>query len=132
MHQKHKQTPNMQETQKLMWATFTYYGDDTSTITKLFKNTNIKIAYKTINTIKNHLKPKKLVIDIYNQSGIYQLKCNDCSLKYIGQMGRTFKVRYSEHIHSIKTNKQNSKYAEHILDTGHTYGTIKKILEVLH
>jgi hypothetical protein len=31
---------------------------DTRTITKLFRNTNLKIAYKTTNSLKHHLKPK--------------------------------------------------------------------------
>jgi hypothetical protein len=59
-------------------------------ITKLFKNTNIAIAYKTNNTIRNHLKPILPKTDTYNQSDVYQLKCNGCPLKYIGQTGRTF------------------------------------------
>jgi hypothetical protein len=79
----------------------------------------------------HHLKPRLPKTDIYNQSGIYQLKCNDCSLKYIGQTGRTFKTRYKEHIYAIRTNKLNSKYAEHILDTGHTYGTINETVDVM-
>jgi hypothetical protein len=41
--------------QKTKWATFTYYGPDTI-ITKLFKNNNIKTAFKTTNTIRNHAK----------------------------------------------------------------------------
>jgi hypothetical protein len=41
-------------------------------------------------------------------------------------------MRYNEHIHAIKANKQNSKYAEHILDTGHTYSTVNETLEILH
>jgi hypothetical protein len=40
---------NNQEGKK--WATFTYTGSETKFITKLFKNTNLKIAYKTSNTI---------------------------------------------------------------------------------
>jgi hypothetical protein len=36
------------------WATFTYTGSETKFITKLFKNTNLKIAYKTVNTIGNY------------------------------------------------------------------------------
>jgi hypothetical protein len=87
MHPKQKQTPKTRETQKLRWATFTYYGSDTGTITKSFKNTNIKIAYKTTNKIKNQLKPKIALNDIYNQSGIYQPRYNNCPLKYIGQTG---------------------------------------------
>jgi hypothetical protein len=56
--QKHKiPTNDSQETQKSKWVTFTYYGPDKRKITKIFKNSNITIALKTSNTIRNHLKP---------------------------------------------------------------------------
>ena len=40
-----------QEQQHKNWATFTYIGKQTTYITKLFKNTNVKIAFRTQNTI---------------------------------------------------------------------------------
>jgi hypothetical protein len=43
-----------------------------------------------------------------------------------------YDVCYVEHIQAIKANKQNSKYAQHILDTGYTYGIINETLEILH
>jgi hypothetical protein len=46
--------------------------------------------------------------------------------------GRTFKVRYREHINAIWTNKQNSKFTQHILENGHTYNTMDQTMEVLH
>jgi hypothetical protein len=61
-------------------------GKETKQITKLFKDTNIKIAYKTRNTIQN-LTKQHIQSEKYN-SGIYQLKCQDCPIKYIGQTGR--------------------------------------------
>jgi hypothetical protein len=50
-----KQNTNneQQHKKKTKWATFTYNGKETKQITKLFKDTNIKIAYKTRNTIQN-------------------------------------------------------------------------------
>jgi hypothetical protein len=48
------------------------------------------------------------------------------------QIYRTFKVRYREHINAIRTNKQNSKFAQHILETGHTYNMMDQTMEVLH
>jgi hypothetical protein len=47
---------------------------------------------------------------MFSQSETYQLKCNKYPLKYIGQTGRTFRIKYREHTHDTKTNKQNSKY----------------------
>jgi hypothetical protein len=87
---------------------------DTRTIIKLFKNIDVKRAFKTTNTIKNHLKPREKTVDTCNQSGVYHLKYNRCPLKYIGEMGCTFRVRYKEHIQAMRTNIQNSKYSQHI------------------
>jgi hypothetical protein len=105
---------------KQKWATFTYIGKETRVITKLFKNTNIRISFRTKNTIKNHLKTKKHIPNIYDESGIYQLKCSSCPLKYVGQTDRNFHTRFKEHIQAIRTNKQSSTFAQHILDTQHT------------
>jgi hypothetical protein len=123
-HKKKKQTNTISNgTRK--WETFTYVGKETRVITKLFKNTNLRIAYKTNNTLQKHLQMKNIDPDKYNNSGIYEIKCNSCHLKYIGQTSRNFKTRYKEHIHAIHTNKTTSRYAQRILETGHTYGTVE-------
>jgi hypothetical protein len=59
------------------------------------------------------------------------MKCIDCPLKYVGQTGRTFNTRYKEHIHDIRSNNSNTGYANHILNTGHTYGTITDTMEII-
>lgn len=110
---------------KNKWATFTYFGHKISPITKLFKNTEVGISYKTKNNIRHLLKIKDDKNDLYNLSGVYQLQCSNCPLKYVGQTGRTFNIRFKEHIHDIKNNGQNSKFAQHILDTMHDYNTIE-------
>jgi hypothetical protein len=117
-------------TERKKWITFTYIGNRTRTITRLFRNTGLRIAYLTNNTIKNHLSVNNRNTDKYSRSGIYELKCNSCPLKYIGQTGRNFRTRYNEHIQAIHYNI-NSKYAQHILDTGHAYGTIDNTLNIL-
>jgi regulator of PEP synthase PpsR (kinase-PPPase family) len=42
--------------QKTKWATFTYCGKEVRQMTKLFKNTQIRVAFCTKNTISNILK----------------------------------------------------------------------------
>jgi hypothetical protein len=59
------------------------------------------------------------------------MKCLDCPLKYVNQTGRTFSVRYKEHIHVIRNNNGNSGYSNHILNTGHTYGTITDTMDII-
>jgi hypothetical protein len=53
-------------------------------------------------------------------------------VKYIGQTGRTFRVRYKKHVNAIRTNKQNSKFAQHILETQHNYDPTDQSMQVLH
>jgi hypothetical protein len=55
-----------------------------------------------------------------------------CPLKYVGQTGRTFKTRFKEHIRNIKNNGQNSKFAQHIVDTTHEYQTVDQTMKILH
>jgi hypothetical protein len=59
-----------------MWVTFTYNSKDVRGITKLFRDTNIKVAFRTQNTIQNILRPQPQ-IDKYSRSGICQMKCMD-------------------------------------------------------
>jgi hypothetical protein len=88
-------------------------------ITNLFRNTNINVAYKTSNTIK-HL------------NCVYQMKCKDCPLRYVGQRGRTFRTRYNKHMREIQTNLQSSKFGQHILDTVYNYDTMYQTMKILH
>jgi hypothetical protein len=78
-HHEHKNKNHKNHTQaqkeKQKWAAFTYSGPKIRTITNLFQHTNLKIAYKTTNTIKHLLKLTHEKPEIYNQSGIYQLQC---------------------------------------------------------
>jgi hypothetical protein len=67
----------------------------------------------------------------YDNLGVYKLKCRECPLQYIGQTGRTFKIRYKEHICDIRNNKNTSGFVQHVLDAGHAYGKINEIMEVV-
>jgi hypothetical protein len=40
------------KTQEHTWVTFTYTGKETRLVTQLFRNTNLKISYRTNNTIE--------------------------------------------------------------------------------
>jgi hypothetical protein len=114
------------------WTVFTYTGKETKFITKLFKNTSIKPAFKTTNTLKKHLFPKRNIIDKYEYPGIYTLKCMDCPRQYIGQTGRNFKTRYyKEHTRDIHNNKSTSRYVQHIPKTRHASGNINDTMEIV-
>jgi hypothetical protein len=138
-HMKHNTMPNRnlnttnsdQTPESKQWITFTYTGKNTRTIARLFKNYNVKIAYRTNNTILDCLRVKNRKPDKYESSGVYELKCKSCPMKYVGQTGRNFKTRYREHILAIRNNNTTSRYAQHILETGHEYGTMEDILTIM-
>jgi hypothetical protein len=55
LRKKRKQT-NKTPIRTKKWAVFIYVGKESRIIIKLFRNTNIHIAYKTRNTIQKHLQ----------------------------------------------------------------------------
>jgi hypothetical protein len=36
-----------------------------------------------------------------------------------------------EHIHDIRHNNGNTGYSEHMLNTGHTYGTMENTMDII-
>jgi len=121
--------------EKTTWAKFTYFGRQTHTITRTFKDTHVRITFKTNNTINKILTPKppKLTSDQqYQQSGIYCLTCPDCHTKYIGQTERPFHKRFQEHFHDFKHNIRKSNFATHLLDHNHSIGPINEVMNILH
>ena len=87
---------------------------------------------QTNNTIKKHINDINTDIDKYNKTGVYKLNCNDCNSFYIGQTGRSFSSRYSEHLKALSNNNIHSAFATHIHTKNHSYTNIDTNLEILH
>jgi len=72
---------------------FTYIGKETTYITNVLKNTELKIAMHTNNSIQNILMNNKQLTNNtgkHTHSGVYKLSCPDCSKAYVGQTGGIF------------------------------------------
>jgi hypothetical protein len=92
------------------WASFSYVGKEVIPIAKILKKFNIKVAFRTRNTLGNWLGCKQLYPnedkgDKFDTCGIYKLNCRSCDGSYIGQTGRNFKTRFKEHVNDIKNNR---------------------------
>jgi len=61
----------------------------------------------------------------YENSGIYQLTCPTCNMKYTGQTDQSFKLRFQEHVRDFKYGNGKSKFAQHLLENGHAIGPSK-------
>jgi hypothetical protein len=68
----------------------------------------------------------------FRNSDVYQLTCKDCGNKYTGQTGRSFEKRFKEHFLSFRNNNYNSKFSQHLLETGHAFGKIDDMMESLY
>ena len=76
------------ETEKTQWSKFTYFGKETRPVAKVFKSTRLKVSYSTKSTLEKLLTKKHYPLkDKYENSGIYQLTCPTCNMKYTGQTG---------------------------------------------
>jgi len=125
-HQKH-------DIERTKWAKFTYTGRETKFITKIFKNSNIRIALSANNTIEKLLTTKQEhVKSKYDKSGAYELKRPTCNMTYIGQTGCSFKTRFQEHLRDFKYNKQKSKFAQHLLDKQHSMDKMENTMDIIH
>jgi hypothetical protein len=111
--------------QKTKWATFTYSRKE---IRKIFNDAQIKIAFRLQNNRKNS---ETTSTKRHNKSDIYQTKCLDCPLKYIGQTGRAFHTRNKEHIQETRNNNGSLGYSNHILNTGHKYRIVTDTLDII-
>jgi len=72
-----------------------------------FKHTDIRIAFRTANTIQNLLEHKDPFPGKFLSSGVYTLTCPDCNKAYVGQTGRRFSINYNEHRIAFHNNSQS-------------------------
>jgi hypothetical protein len=66
----------------------------------------MRIAFILHNTIQNIAKLLPQT-DKYNKSSIYRIESLGCPLNYIGQTGKTFHIRYKDHIQTIRNIKNS-------------------------
>jgi len=121
----HKPTrPTAPRTTKQKWTSFTYAGKETSYITNLFRKIELKIAFRTTNTIGNLLSHKNPTPDKFSLPGEYKLTCPHCNKAYVGQTGRRFAARYKEHEKAFRNNCHTSSFAKHLNEEQYHTNTV--------
>ena len=84
------------------------------------KHLPVKIAFTSKSTLGNMLTQVKTPIPPFEKTGvIYAIHC-ECGGTYIGETGRTFKIRMSEHKRAIKIGDHNNAISVHVHSTGHS------------
>jgi hypothetical protein len=74
---------------------------------------------------------------IFNQNTFekkrrYQLTRPNCNKKYIGQTGRAFHLRFQEIFRDYKYGNNESKFAQHLLDSKYATGPKGSIMDIIH
>jgi len=106
-------------------------GRETTFITNLFKKTDIKIAFRTKNTIQKLIMHKQQTSDLHSRSGVYKLTCPDCSKVYVGQTGRSFVTRFQEHKNAFRTANNSSNFAKNLVEHTHSFGPFHNTMQIL-
>jgi hypothetical protein len=96
-----------------------YIQGTTDKLAKILKKKNIGATFKPLNTIRNSLRSVKDSVDPIEHKGVYMIPCS-CGKQYIGETGRSFRIRIQEHAADIKHNRTRpSALAEHSDKTKH-------------
>jgi hypothetical protein len=65
---------------------------------RVFKKHGLSVYHKPWNTLRQSLVNPKDKLDKMNRCGtVYHIKCGECESTYVGETGRTLKVRFGEH-----------------------------------
>ena len=89
-------------------------------IRRIARKYKIKTAFKTQNTLRQHLtKVKPANEEQDSRNCVYSVKC-ECSRQYIGETGRPLQTRIKEHMRNTKIGDTvNSKLAKHVHENNH-------------
>ena len=109
-----------------------FSGEKTLEVAKIVTTaTERKPAFYSSPTVGLLLTNNRTKIDVLQKSGVYKLKCGTCNDFYIGQTGRSFKIRFTEHNREINKAEIKSSFAEHLTTEKHSCD-FSRDFEILH
>lgn len=98
-------------------------------ITKFLNSDTMRISFSTNHSLGKYLKNNKDLTDKKEKSGVYLLQCGSCEKAYVGQTGRAFQTRMTDHDRSYTKEDGISNYAAHFLEKqDHSFNLDFKIL----
>ena len=81
------------------YATLPYTKGITEPLWRTFKKHNIKVYSKPLRTLQREFPSMEHKPQSEEETNIvYKIPCKDCNRNYIGETGRSFKTRKSEHV----------------------------------
>ena len=115
----------------LIYLKIPYIENLSERVAKELTNENIRIAFKSENTINRCFSKLKSTTPNEIKSGlVYQIPCADCEGVYIGQTGRYLKTRISEHqrstrphnlAHNLAASNGKTSLVDHVIKFPHQF-----------
>ncbi|KYN09427.1 hypothetical protein ALC57_18459, partial [Trachymyrmex cornetzi] len=97
-----------------------YVKNLTEKFHNVYRNYNLNIAYKSVNSLNKFIKTGKDRLDKMNNNNVvYKISCCDCDCSYVGQTKRKLKTRIKEHKSDIRKSNNHSVVSLHQLEYGH-------------
>jgi hypothetical protein len=53
-------------------------------------------------------------------------------MAYVGQTGRSFTIWYNKHKRAYRNNNHTSRFAQHLNEQVHSFGSINIIMQIVH
>ena len=104
---------NPQQRKDKKRAYLPYIQGVTDKVSKVLKKKDILTAFKPLVTIRQKMRTVKDKVEEHQRKGVYKVTCS-CGLNYIGETGRSLKVRLREHGADIRNQRiHTSALAEH-------------------
>ena len=106
------------------WLRLPYLGKPANELSRELRRYGYWVGFYPATTLSTLICLKdKIPAD--QKSGVYRLVCGECDSQYIGQTGRTFKKRFSEHRSAYTAHKPHqSAMAKHCLDQNHDFNKV--------
>lgn len=118
----HKQQLDITENTKKAFISIPYVPKVSEKIRRVARKYNIKTAFKTQNTLRQHLcKTKPKNEEQASKNCVYSIRCQ-CDREYIGETKRPLQVRLNEHKKNLKYEETtSSKLAKHAWEHEHSF-----------
>ena len=121
----------LRETQK--WTSFTYVGKETSYITNIFRKTDLRITFRTNNTIGNLLSCKNHTLINTHYQEYTNSPARTAIRRTSDRPAICFATRFKEHDAAFRNNSHsNSNFAKHMIEEGCSFRPVHNIMRVLH
>jgi len=97
--------------------TIPFFRGVSEKISRILRRHEFQVSYHPGTKVSAMVSTQKDKVDPQDREGIYKVNCSTCSKTYIGETGRSFKVRLKEHQAALRNAKPNSSaLALHVIE----------------